>query len=202
MLRVGLTGGVASGKSLVATILGQYGAALVDADQIAREIVEPGEPALAAIIAAFGESILDAHGRLDRRAVREQVFADPNSRKQLEALLHPAIRARMLERMAAVADAAGPDAADYVIAVVPLLVETGFAEHVDRVLLVDCPAELQLARLMQRDAMDPDQARAMIAAQADPAARRAAADDIIDNSGSVAWTRAQAWRRHLCYLLL
>lgn len=200
MLRVGLTGGIASGKSLVATILGEFGAALVDADLIAREIVEPGEPALAAIVAAFGESLLDESGRLDRRTLRERVFADPDSRKQLEALLHPAIRTRMLERMDAVANTPGPAAADYVVAVVPLLVETGFAAHVDRVLLVDCPAEIQLARLMQRDAMEPGQAQAMIAAQADPAARRAAADDIIDNSHSIACTRAQAWRRHLSYL--
>jgi dephospho-CoA kinase len=200
VLRVGLTGGIASGKSLVAAILGEFGVRLVDADQVAREVVEPGQPALAAIVREFGESILTADGSLDRSSMRERVFADAQSRKLLESLLHPAIRARMLERMDTAERQLEPNNAGYVVAVVPLLVETGFAEHVDRVLLVDCPAELQLERLMRRDAMTRSQAQAMLAAQANPAARRAAADDIIDNSHSVACTRAQAWRRHLSYL--
>lgn len=200
MLRVGLTGGIASGKSLVAEMLGEFGARLVDADQIAREVVAPGEPALAEIVGAFGESILAADGSLDRRRMRALVFANSQSRKRLEGLLHPVIRARMLERMDAAAQTLQRGMDSYVVAVVPLLVETGFSEHVDRVLLVDCPAQLQLERLMQRDGMTRSQAEAMLSAQASPAARRAAADDIIDNSQTIACTRAQAWRRHLSYL--
>ena len=196
VLRVGLTGGIASGKSLVAAMLGQFGARLVDADRVAREVVAPGEPALASIVEAFGQSVLDKDGSLNRRRMREIVFADAQRRQLLESLLHPVIRSRMLERMDAVADGG------YVVAVVPLLVETGFAEHVDRVLLVDCPTELQIERLMRRDAASRAQAEAMLAAQTSAPRRRAAADDIIDNSHSIPCTRAQAWRRHLSYLRL
>lgn len=200
MLRVGLTGGIASGKSVVAAMLGEFGAKLVDADIIAREVVEPGEPALASIVEAFGESVLDPDGQLDRRSMRERVFSDAQSRELLESLLHPVIRKRMLDRMDCAERSVQAGTASYVVAVVPLLVETGFAEHVDRVLLVDCPATLQLERLMQRDGMSRSRAEAMLGAQADPAIRRAAADDIIDNSHAIACTRAQTWRRHLNYL--
>jgi dephospho-CoA kinase len=181
-------------------MLGEFGAILIDADEIAREVVAPAEPALAEIVRVFGESVLDAGGRLDRRRMRERIFADEHSRKTLESVLHPAIRARLLERLDAAATSAQPQSGTYVVAVVPLLVETGFAELVDRVLLVDCPPALQLERLIQRDAMTPDQAAAMLKAQADRETRAAAADDIIDNSHSVAWTRAQTWRVHLQYL--
>ncbi|HMB74599.1 MAG TPA: dephospho-CoA kinase [Gammaproteobacteria bacterium] len=195
MLRVGLTGGIASGKSLVGSMLEAYGAYLLDTDQVAREVVEPGQPALEALIETFGDSILAADGSLDRRRMRDLVFADADLRSRLEALLHPAIRARTLELM----NAAAADSQPYTVVMVPLLVETSFAELVDRVLLVECPREIQLQRLMQRDAMTGEQAAAMIDAQADPAARRAAADDIIDNSGPIPWTRAQTWRLHLRY---
>lgn len=197
MLRVGLTGGIASGKSLVATMLGEFGARVVDADAIAREVVAPTEPALAKIVERFGESVLAADGTLERRRMRDLVFADPASRRALEAVLHPAIRARLLERLdvAAATSSRWP----YVVAVVPLLVETGFAEHVDRVLVVDCPQSVQLERLMRRDAMTLEAAEAMLSSQIDRDARNAAADDVIDNSGPIAWTRAQAWRRHLQY---
>jgi dephospho-CoA kinase len=199
VLRVGLTGGIASGKSLVATMLGEFGAALVDADEVARQVVEPGEPALAAIVEAFGSAVLTSAGELDRRRLRTEIFADDASRRRLEALLHPAIRERMLREMAAAAARIG-DQPGYIVAVVPLLVETGFEAHVDRVLLVDCPQKLQLERLTRRDEMSAAAAQAMIAAQASAAERRAAADDIIDNSHSIAWTRAQTWRAHLHYL--
>ncbi len=197
VLRVGLTGGIASGKSLVADMLSQFGAALVDADVVAREVVAPAQPALRAIVEHFGESILQADGNLDRVRMRELVFADRERRRELEAILHPLIRARMLERMT---EAAQSGSTGYVVAVVPLLVETGFAEHVDRILLVECPSELQIQRLMQRDGISHAQAQAMLEAQASPAERRAAADDIIDNSHALACTRAQAWRRHREYL--
>lgn len=196
MLRVGLTGGIASGKSLVGHMLSAFGAHLLDTDRVAREVVEPGQSTLEAVVAAFGDSILQADGRLDRRALREMVFADADKRRNLEALLHPAIRARTLALMRTAAQGTHP----YLVVMVPLLVETGFAAHVDRVLLVECPRELQVQRLMARDGMTVSEAEAMIDAQADPARRRAAADDIIDNAGAIAWTRAQTWRMHLKYL--
>jgi len=195
VLRVGLTGGIASGKSLVGEMLREFGAYLLDTDVIAREVVEPGQPTLEAIVATFGRSILRPDGRLDRQGMRAVVFADSDKRRALEALLHPAIRARTLELMQAAAQLSHP----YLVVMVPLLVETDFAALVDRVLLVECPRELQLLRLMQRDGMQKSLAAAMIDAQADPLQRRAAAHDIIDNSGPVPWTRAQAWRMHLKY---
>ena len=196
ILRVGLTGGVASGKSAVADMLHAFGAALIDADIVAREVVAPGEAALEAITAEFGREVLDAGGALDRRAMRERVFSDADARARLEALLHPAIRARLLAK---IADFSAATAA-YLVVVVPLLVETGFAEHVDRVLVVDCPVDIRLRRLAQRDDVSDELAQRMIAAQIDDDQRRAAADDVIDNGGPLVWTRAQAWRTHQQYV--
>ena len=139
MLRVGLTGGIASGKSLVGSMLEAYGAYLLDTDQVAREVVEPGQPALEALIETFGDSILAADGSLDRRRMRDLVFADADLRSRLEALLHPAIRARTLELI----NAAAADSQPYTVVMVPLLVETSFAELVDRVLLVEAEDRLK-----------------------------------------------------------
>ncbi len=195
MLRVGLTGGVASGKSVVAAAFAELGAALVDTDAIAREVVARGTPGLEAVVAAFGESVLDEHGELDRRRLRALVFADAEARRRLEQITHPLIRSRTLEA----ADAAeGP----YVIVAVPLLVETGFSELVDRVLVVDCPPEIQAERLVERDGMDAAAAQAMIAAQAERRTRLAAADDVIDNSGPLESTRAQVRTLHERYMRL
>jgi dephospho-CoA kinase len=199
-LRVGLTGGVASGKSLVAGMLEGFGARVVDMDRVAREVVEPGQPALQRIVEAFGEDILDEDRRLDRRRMRERIFSDPPSRRTLEALLHPVIRARTLELIDAHERGGRAGLTGYVLVVVPLLVETGFGALVDRVLVVECLPEQQRERLMRRDGMTAEQAEAMLAAQAPPAVRRASADDVIDNSGPIAWTRAQAWRLHLRYM--
>lgn len=201
MLTVGLTGGIASGKSTVARMFEALGAGIIDTDVIAREVVEPGEPALAEIRAAFGDDVIDADGRLDRRRLRDRVFADASARKQLERILHPRIRARVLERLA---DAAreSTTAPPYVIVVVPLLVETGFGALVDRVLVVDCPVEIQRRRLLAREGVGEREANAMIAAQVDRQTRLDAADDVVDNSGDIADTREQVERLHARYLSL
>jgi dephospho-CoA kinase len=195
MFKVGLTGGVASGKSSVAAIFVELGAALVDTDVVAREVVAPGEPGLAAIRKLFGTSMLTESGELDRRALRAVIFADAAKRHHLEDVLHPLIRERTLREVAA---ASGP----YAIVAVPLLVETYFAQLVDRVLVVDCPVELQITRLIARDRISIDEARAMIAAQTDRETRRAAADDVIDNGGDLAATRRQVEQLHRRYLEL
>ena len=194
-LRVGLTGGIASGKSLVANMFVKLGAELVDADQLAREVVAPGEPALSAIRDTFGPQLLTPRGELDRAALRKLVFADAAKRSALDALLHPLIRARLLARLDEVRR-------PYVIIAVPLLVETDFATVVDRVAVVDCPESLQLERLMRRDGIPRAEAVAMIAAQADRATRLRAAHDVIDNSGAVELTRRQVALLHHRYLEL
>ena len=192
---VGLTGGVASGKSLVARQFVRLGARLIDTDEIAREVVAPGEPGLAAIREEFGAGVLTAAGELDRRALRKLVFDDADQRRRLETLLHPLIRARTLARLEA---ASGP----YAIVAVPLLVETDFGAIVDRVLVVDAPEEAQLERLMRRDGLPRAEAAAMIAAQAKRAARLAAAHDVIDNGGDERATLVQVERLHRLYLEL
>lgn len=195
MLTIGLTGGIASGKSIVARKLVELGASLVDTDVIAREVVAPGEPGLDAIRKVFGPAVLTESGELDRSAMRDLVFHDAAKRRALEQLLHPRIRARMLEQIAA---ARGP----YVVVAVPLLVESEFAKLFDRVLVVDCPEETQIARLMRRDGITAEDARAMLAAQTDRATRLAAADDVIDNGGSLDATYEQVERLHRRYLEL
>jgi len=194
-LRIGITGGIASGKSLVAGMFVKLGAELVDADLIAREVVSPGEAALEAIRATFGDEVLTARGELDRAALRKLVFSDPDKRRTLDGLLHPKIRERLLARLALVRR-------PYVIVAVPLLVETDFASLVDRIAVVDCPETLQLERLMRRDGIPRGEATAMIAAQADRATRLRAAHDVIDNSGDVELTRRQVVQLHHRYLEL
>ena len=192
MYRVGLTGGIASGKTVVANIFADLGAGIVDTDQVAREVVAPGQPGLEAVREEFGAGVIHASGELDRPALREVVFADPAARQTLESLLHPMIRARtldMLEQMRT----------PYAVAVVPLLVETGFEELVDRVAVVDCPREIQLKRLMDRDGIDLHQAESMLSAQVDRRTRLAAADDVIDNSGNRESTRRQVQGLHTRY---
>lgn len=177
-LLIGLTGGIASGKSAVAEIFAQLGAPVLDTDQIARDVVEPGTPTLAKLVAEFGNDILEPSGRLDRARMRARVFADPEQRKRLEAITHPAIR----EELAARAQRAqGP----YQIHVIPLLVESGRADLYDRVLLVDTTEEDQLKRLLARDSSSPEQARQILAAQASREDRLDAADDVIVNTGTL-----------------
>lgn len=192
---VGLTGGIASGKSLVANAFAKLGAEIIDTDQIAREVVAPGQAGLEAVRAAFGEGIVTPRGELDRAAMRKLVFADPAKRRRLDELLHPLIRHRTLERLE---QARGP----YSIVAVPLLVETDFGKLVDRVVVVDCPVPLQLERLIRRDGLPRDEAAAMIAAQADRVTRLRAAHDVIDNSGDPEHTRRQVAQLHQRYLEL
>ena len=193
--RIALTGGIASGKSTVATLFVALGAKLIDTDQIARDVVAPSTPALAAIAARFGTDVIDAAGQLDRARLRRIVFEDAAARRDLEAILHPAIRAETARRCAA---AGGP----YQLVAIPLLVETGTAADYDRVLLVDVTPATQLARLMLRDGMTHAEATRMIAAQASREARRAAAHDIIDNDDDVAALTPQVETLHQRYLSL
>jgi len=172
-----LTGGIASGKSECARRFAALGASVIDADVVARELVAPGSPALDEIVAAFGAHMLDSTGSLERAEMRALVFGDAAARKKLEAILHPRVRAEMRARAAA---ATGP----YVLLVVPLYVESGGYDFVDRVCVVDLPRDLQLARAIARDRMTPSLAEAMIDAQASREQRLAIADDVIDNSGS------------------
>jgi len=177
MFSVALTGGVASGKSEVARRFAARGVALIDADRIARELVEPGEPALEEIAQRFGAGMIDASGRLDRRALRERVFADPDERRALEGILHPRVRCTIRERAAS---APGP----YVVLDIPLLTESrGEYTWVDRVLVVDVPRTTQIARLIARDGVDEKLAESMLAVQATREQRLEIADDVIDNSG-------------------
>lgn len=191
-MRIGLTGGIASGKTAVANLFAARGVPVIDTDAIARQIVEPGRPGLDRIVATFGRDVLDASGALDRRRLRSLVFADPAQRRRLEALLHPAILEEMT-RQSEQAD--GP----YQVLVIPLLAESGSGEDVDRVLVVDCPVELQVSRLLARDAENEQQARAMIAAQATREQRLALADDVIVNDGDFTTLESQVEALHAKY---
>ncbi len=183
-LRIGLTGGIASGKSLVADMFAELGAPVIDTDVIARQVVEPGQPALDEIVSRFGERMIDADGNLDRAAMRETVFANDADRRALEAILHPRIGAEARRQ----ADLAG---GDYQLIVVPLLVDSQLRQFVDRVLVVDCEESTQLQRLLARDRESPDQARRILAAQASREERLAIADDVINNDHSIEHVRNQ-----------
>ncbi|WP_369137769.1 dephospho-CoA kinase [Modestobacter versicolor] len=176
MLRIGLTGGIGSGKSTVAALLAERGALVVDADRIAREVVEPGTPGLAAVVAEFGDSVLTAEGALDRPALASVVFGDPAARARLDAVVHPLVRARAAELVAA----APADAV--VVQDVPLLVETGQAGSYDLVLVVETEPATRVARLVDRG-LSADDARARIASQATDEQRRAVADVVLRNDG-------------------
>ena len=195
---IGLTGGIASGKSALEKAFAKQGIVVADADLLAREVVAPGEPALAAVVERFGRDALQADGQLDRAALRVRVFGDPDQRRALEAILHPAIRAR-LEAICRAAP--GP----YAIATVPLLTEGGGRAAypwLHRILVVDTPAAVQKARLMQRDGIDATLADQMMAAQASRAERLALADDIVVNDGDIHHLQHAADALHLRYLAL
>jgi dephospho-CoA kinase len=176
--RVGLTGGVASGKSTVAAVLTELGAVVIDSDQLAREVVEPGTPGLAAVVEEFGDGVLTEDGRLDRAALGAVVFGDEASRRRLEAILHPLIR----ERAAEIEAASAPDA--LVVHDIPLLVETGQADRFDAVIVVDVPVEVQVERMVRERGWTRDDAEGRVAAQADREDRRAVATYVIDNTGT------------------
>jgi len=176
-LLIALTGGIASGKTAVAQLFAKHSVPVIDTDQIARDVVEPGQPALARIMEAFGADVLDTSGRLDRARMRDRVFADPAQRKLLESILHPAIRAELNRRSV---EAGGA----YQIHVIPLLVESSQRGIYDRILVVDCPEEEQVRRLMARDGSTLQQAENILAAQASREQRLAVADDVIVNTGT------------------
>jgi dephospho-CoA kinase len=177
VLRIGLTGGIGSGKSTVSRLLVERGAVLVDADVLAREVVAPGTPGLAAVVEAFGPQVLAPDGSLDRPALAAVVFADPEARRRLDGIVHPLVRQRAADLVAA----APADAV--VVQDVPLLVETGQAGAFDLVLVVEADPEIRVARLVERG-LTEDDARARIAAQASDEQRRSVADVVLDNSGT------------------
>lgn len=195
MYVVGLTGGIGSGKSAVANAFRALGVTVVDADQVSREVVAPGEPALAAIREYFGDQVLQADGTLDRAALRQRVFQNTEQRKWLERLLHPLIGMRTFEQLAG---ASSP----YAILESPLLIESGQTVITDRVLVVDVPEEIQLARTMQRDANDEAQVRAIMAAQASRQQRLEKADDVLDNSAGLGELPGRVAELHSQYLAL
>ena len=191
---VGLTGGIGSGKSAVGDLFAAQGIAVIDTDAIAHELTAPGGTAMPAIRAEFGDAVAAADGALDRAAMRAIVFADPSARKRLEGILHPMIRIESERRLAA---AASP----YVIYMVPLLVESGdYHKRVNRVAVVDCREETQIARVMQRNGLARPDIERILAAQASRAERLAAADDVIDNDGALAKLAPRIDQLHQSYL--
>jgi len=191
--RVGLTGGIASGKSTAAKFFGALGVPIIDTDQLARDVVEPGQPPLERLVERFGPSILTPDGHLDRPVLRTIAFSDAKARADLEALLHPAIGAAAEARSA---EAGGI----YQILVVPLLVEKSLGGQLDRVLVVDCDEELQIRRLQARDGSTLDEARAILNAQTSRTARLKAAHDVIKNDGDMSAVRDQVATLHTRYL--
>lgn len=194
-LIVGLTGGVASGKSYVGALFEALGVPLLDADQVAREVVEPGTPAFAAIARHFGPDYLLPDGSLDRRRLRARVFADREARRALEAITHPPIRSRIAEWI-------GRQRAPYAIVSAAILLESGLEAFVDRVLVIDAPPAVQVQRLIARDGIDPQLARQMLAAQMDRTLRLARADEVLDNADDGRELRPAVRALHRRYLAL
>jgi dephospho-CoA kinase len=195
MLVIGLTGGIGSGKSTVADALAARGAGVIDTDVIARELTEPGQAVLAEIAATFGTELIGPDGRLDRDALRTQVFSDADARARLEGILHPRIKDRMLELLAALDS-------PYAVLVIPLLFETNQHTLVDRVLVVDVPETAQRERVRRRSGLSPSEIDRIVASQISRAERLARADDILDNSGDLPALLAQAERIHRIYIAL
>jgi dephospho-CoA kinase len=194
-LRIGLTGGIASGKSTVAQRFTDLGVPVIDADVAARTVVASGTPGLARVIERFGPGVLAQNGELDRRTLRDLIFSNPGARHDLESILHPLIRADM-ERSAD--QAVGP----YIVMAIPLLIEGGPSDRVDRILVVDVDEAVQLQRVMERDGCTSEQAHAILASQAGRSARLAAADDVLQNAGTVTDLRQAVDRLHERYLRL
>jgi dephospho-CoA kinase len=193
--RVGLTGGIASGKSTAAKFFGALGVPIIDTDQLARDVVEPGQPPLERLVERFGPSILTEDGHLDRPALRNIVFSDPKARADLEALTHPAIGVAVEVRSAEVGGI-------YQVLVIPLLVEKSLGSQLDRVVVVDCDEELQIRRLQARDGSTLEQARAILNVQTSRTARLKAAHDVIKNDGDMSAVRDQVEKLHARYLEL
>jgi len=194
-LRIGLTGGIASGKSTVAKFFAEHSVPVIDTDVVARELVQPGKPALDEIRASFGDKVFDSGGRLDRKSMRELVFSNASRREELESILHPRIREEVLAWSKVTR---GP----YQIIVVPLLVGSPIQQFMDRILVVDCDEDTQLRRLLTRDADNEDQAHRILAAQASRNDRLAIADDVINNNNDLVSARRQVNALHSRYLTL
>lgn len=192
MLRVGLTGGIGSGKSTVSSLFKLKGIQVVDADAIARSIVEPGQPAYQEIVSHFGAEVLREDGQLDRQALRQRVFSDSAQLKKLNQMTHPHVREEMLRQVASAKS-------DYVILDIPLLIENNLQELVDRVLVVDLPEAVQLARVSARDQTSQEQVKQIILAQIPREQRLQAADDIIDNSGNLDALKKRVEDLHIMY---
>ncbi|HEX9853167.1 MAG TPA: dephospho-CoA kinase [Woeseiaceae bacterium] len=195
MLRIGLTGGIASGKTTVSDIFAAHGVPVIDTDLIAKELVRPGMPALDEIRKRFGDGVIMPNGNLDRSALRKLVFGNEGARTALEAILHPRIRKETMAR----SDAAG---GPYQVIVVPLLVESDLKSAMDRIVVVDCDPQTQLKRLLSRDKDSIAQARRMLATQASREERLAIASDVISNDGDIEETRHQVEKLHRGFLML
>jgi dephospho-CoA kinase len=200
MLIIGLTGGIGSGKSTVAQRFAELGIPVIDADITTRKLVVPGQPALEEIAQQFGTDILLPSGELDRAQLRQRVFSQPNARKRLEAILHPRARAAVQQRIVALQNSSPPPA--YCILCVPLLIESGWQDLVQRILVVDTEREQQIQRTQQRDQLSRQQVNAIIDSQADRDTRLAAADDVITNTGDRSELQAQIDALHQRYLQL
>lgn len=192
---IGVTGGIGSGKSTVCAEFSRLGIAVIDADQVARDVVTPGSTGLAEVVAEFGPGVLAPEGILDRAVLRRLVFAEPRRRECLESILHPLIRARTKELVAQVTS-------PYCVLAIPLLVEKGHYEQLNRVLVVDCPLETQISRVIARDNLTASEAEAIIRTQATREQRLAKADDVINNAADLESIKSQIERLHRVYLSL
>ncbi len=195
MLRVGLAGGIGSGKSTVAALFARHGTPVIDTDEIAHELLAPGQATQTEVAAAFGREILDANGNIDRRLLRRRVFTEPAERKRLEAILHPRIRAETIRRVES-------QRAPYCLIVVPLLIEAGFTELVDRVLVVDADDTLRIQRTKARSGLDEQEIRRIMASQASRQERLQKADDVITNNSDLAHLEREVARLHGVYSAL
>jgi dephospho-CoA kinase len=194
-LVIGVTGGIGSGKSTICTEFSRFGIPVIDTDQVAREVVVPGSPGLAAVVAAFGAEVLAEDGVLDRAVLRRIVFADPARRAELEAILHPRIRSRVQTLISEITT-------PYCLLGIPLLVERGNSQRTDRVLVVDCPEEAQIARVIARDKLTEQEVAAIMRSQATRQERLERADDVIMNDSDLAAIQAQVKALHQRYLAL
>ncbi len=195
MVRIGLTGGIGSGKSTVAALFARHGAPVIDTDEIAHELLAPGQTAHAEIVAAFGGEILDTNGNIDRAQLRHRVFAEPAERKRLEAILHPRIRTETVRRLEGLH-------APYCLVVVPLLIETGFTDLVDRVLVIDADDTLRIQRTKARSGLGEAEIRRIMASQASRQERLQSADDVITNNSDLAHLEREVARLHGVYSAL
>ncbi len=195
MLKIGLTGGIGSGKSTVCRLFAEFGVPIVDADLIARQLVEPGQPALALIVTSFGSQMLNQDGSLNRARLRDAVFTDADKKRELDGIMHPLVYAQIAAEVNALT-------ADYCVIAVPLLLESKNPYAVDRVLLIDCPVDVQIARVIARDKLTRQQVQAIIDSQMSRPERLSKAHDVIENVAGPEQLAEQVKRLHNSYILL